>query len=65
MSHPPLRALHAVNAVKITQFEKMTTEDLNRSLALGDRDCLKARPDVTIMDGHHRIEVLRRRNIDV
>lgn len=42
-----------------------TTAVLLASLGLGQRDCLKARPDGTILDGHHRVYVLRSRGIDV
>jgi len=35
------------------------------SLALGEEGCLKTRRDGTILDGHHRIHVLRSRGIDV
>jgi ParB-like chromosome segregation protein Spo0J len=65
---PPLKPLHAdesLNAVKLEQFSKWSTEALLRSLAPGQRDCLKARPDGTLLDGHHRIRILRSRGIDV
>jgi hypothetical protein len=43
----------------------LTTEQLSATLFPGPRDCLKVRPDGTILDGHHRIYILRRRGIDV
>jgi hypothetical protein len=46
-------------------MQQRSTDVLQQSLALGQRDCLKTRPDGTILDGHHRIYVLRRRGIDV
>jgi len=46
-------------------MEQLSTEILVHSLALGQRDCLKVRPDGTILDGHHRIHVLRVRGVDV
>jgi hypothetical protein len=36
-------------------MECRTTEVLRISLLLGQKDCLKTRPDGTILDGHHRI----------
>lgn len=36
-----------------------------RSLIPGQKDCLKTRPDGTILDGHHRIHILRQRGVDV
>jgi len=32
---------------------------------LGEPGALKARPDGTVLDGHHRIVVLRERGFDV
>ena len=39
--------------------------ELIRSLAPGQIAALKARPDGTVIDGHHRIAVLRDRGIGV
>ena len=71
MSHqPPLKPLHpesSLSPVKLAVFEKFPTERLKQSLAPGQEHCLKARPDGTILDGHHRLHVLRSRaeNVDV
>lgn len=68
MSNPPLRPLHSdalMNNVKLTQIDRLTTDDIIRSLQPGLRDCLKTRPDGTILDGHHRIFILRGRGVDV
>ncbi|MBZ5728306.1 MAG: hypothetical protein LAP87_25400 [Acidobacteriia bacterium] len=46
-------------------MERLSTDVLKLSLIPGQRDCLKARPDGTILDGHHRVYVLRRRGVDV
>lgn len=46
-------------------MEQRSTDVLQQSLAVGLRDCLKTRPDGTILDGHHRIYILRKRGIDV
>ncbi len=46
-------------------FEKLSTEKLKQSLEPGHEHCLKARPDGTMLDGHHCIYVLRSRNVDV
>jgi hypothetical protein len=43
----------------------MTTEHLKETLMPGQRDCLKARPDGTVLDGHHRVYVLRTRGVEV
>ncbi|PYX69127.1 MAG: hypothetical protein DMG78_23005, partial [Acidobacteria bacterium] len=44
----------------------LSTEVLIASL-LPDQEegCLKTRPDGTILDGHHRICILRRRGVNV
>lgn len=62
---PPLKELHSVVPAKIAILEKGSTELLLETLAPGLLSCLKTRADGTILDGHHRIYVLRRRNIDV
>jgi len=65
---PPLKPLHSdesLVASKLTQFERLTTEALLQSLAPGQSGCLKTRPDGTIIDGHHRIYILRQREVDV
>lgn len=66
--YPPLRSLHpdtALSSPKLAELERLSTETLRLSLVPGQRDCLKARPDGTIIDGHHRIHVLRERGTDV
>lgn len=72
MSHaprvPPLKPLHpesSLNPAKLAKIDKIPSENLIASLQPGLRDCLKTRPDGTILDGHHRIYVLRRRGVDV
>jgi len=66
--HPPLRPLHsdtALSSPKLAELERLSTDAIRISLVPGRRDCLKARPDGTIIDGHHRIHVLRVRGVDV
>ena len=68
MPLPPLRPLHSdasLNKVKLDQLDRLTTDDLMRSLLPGEKNCLKARPDGTLLEGHHRIHILRARGIDV
>ena len=65
---PQLSFLHAdesLNAVDFAQFERLTTETLRASLLPRHEGSLKARPDGTLLDGHHRIAVLRTRGVDV
>jgi len=65
---PSLKPLHAdavLIAIKLEQFRKVSTEELIESLKPEKIGALKARPDGTIMDGHHRIKILRERGIDV
>ena len=68
MPQPPLRSLHpdaSLNAVKLQQLDRLATCELVRSLAPGQTNCLKARPAGTLLEGHHRIYILRRRAVDV
>jgi hypothetical protein len=65
---PPLKPLHpetSLSPAKLAEFEKLPTETLQQSLAPGQPHCLKARPDGTVLDGHHRLHVLRSRGIDI
>ena len=51
--------------MKLEQFRKLGTEQILESLKIGQAYSLKARPDGTLIEGHHRIKVLRERGIDV
>ena len=46
-------------------FGKASTQELTESLKPGQEHSLKARPDGTIIEGHHRIKILKDRGIDV
>lgn len=62
----PLRSLHSsLIQSKLDVFHKMSTDELKKSLAPGKPHSLKARPDGTMLDGHHRIHVLRTRGVNV
>ena len=69
MTKPPkLEPLHSEPSLinlKLQIFRKLATEVLIDSLKPGQTGSLKARPDGTMVDGHHRIKVLRDRGIDV
>ena len=67
---PPLKPLHretSLSPSKLATFEKLPSETLKQSLAPGpdQTHCLKTRPDGTILDGHHRVHVLRVRSENV
>lgn len=62
----PLKPLHStLIPSKLDIFNKMSTDDLKKTLVPGNPNCLKARPDGTILDGHHRVHILRSRGEDV
>lgn len=68
MSRIPLRSLHATTSlsqVKLDLYARLTTEQLTESLCPSQPGALKTRPDGTIIDGHHRIEILRLRGVNV
>ena len=54
-----------MSKVKLAQLERLTTEYIESTLTPGNPDCLKARPDGTLLDGHPRIQVLLARGVDV
>lgn len=67
-SQPPLKPLHpetSLIAAKVRFFETLSTDTLKQSLAPGQPNSLKTRPDGTILEGHHRVHVLRGRGEDV
>jgi hypothetical protein len=64
----PLTPLHPdekLILLKLEQYSQLTTEMLIQSLKPGTEGSLKVRPDGTILDGHHRIKILRDRGLDV
>jgi hypothetical protein len=68
MTEPPLRFLHsaaALSQVRLGEFRKMATERLVESLRPGLPGALKARPDGAVLEGHHRLAVLRERGVDI
>ncbi len=67
-NQPPLTPLHSdetLSTAKLAIFEKQTTDAIKASLAPGKEHCLKARPDGTMLDGHHHVYVLTCRKEDV
>jgi hypothetical protein len=65
---PSLKALHPDSVLirlKLVEMDRKSTEELILSLMPGQKDCLKTRRDGTILDGHHRLYILRKRGIDV
>ena len=65
---PPLRPLHSVEILtraKLDVFRALETHVLVESLRPGMPGSLKTRPDGTMLDGHHRIAVLRARGFAV
>jgi len=54
-----------LSQAKLAQFGKLSNQELIDSLKPGQPGSLKARPDGTMIDGHHRIKILRERGIDV
>ena len=68
MNQPPLKFLHAESSLielKLQYFRQFSTEDLLASLKPEQAGALKTKSDGTIMDGHHRVQVLRERGVDV
>lgn len=68
MASPHLRFLHSagiLSTVKLDQFRAMATAELIESLRPGQSGALKARADGTVLEGHHRLVVLRERDVDI
>jgi len=68
-SHQPrLQFLHSddvLNPGKLDQFRSLSVEVIVSSLAPEQPCCLKARPDGTLLDGHHRLFILMERDVDI
>jgi len=65
---PLLKPLHANESLiqsKLDRYRKLSNQELIDSLKPGQQGSLKVRPDGTIVDGHHRIKILRDRGVDV
>ena len=54
-----------LNQAKLRIFSRLSNDELVESLKPGQPGALKTRPDETVMDGHHRVKVLRDRGIPV
>lgn len=68
MKFQSLKPLHPETSLvqsKLEYFELQSIDHLRESLQPGQKDCLKTRPDGTILDGHHRIAILRLKGVDV
>jgi len=68
VNQSPLKSLHpesSLSRAKLGQFNKLSNLELIESLQPGQPGALKVRPDGTMIDGHHRIKILRDRGIDV
>ncbi len=46
-------------------LDKKSTRELIDSLAPGKPEALRVRPDGTILNGNHRVKILRGRGVDV
>jgi hypothetical protein len=67
-SNQPLKLLHAessLSVAKLIEPGRISTDDLMKSLLPGQSGSLKTRQDGTVLDGNHRIHILRKRGIDV
>jgi hypothetical protein len=65
---PPLKSLHpdaSLSPAKLTKYDRLSTPDLIDSLAPGGTESLKVRPDGTVLNGNHRVRILRDRGVDV
>ena len=63
-----MKSLHAestLNQAKIQMFSRLSDSELIESLRPGQPGALKTRPDGTVIDGHHRLTVLKDRGIRV
>jgi hypothetical protein len=65
---PKLRFLHsadAFNPAKLEVLRRLPTAAIRSSLQPAQPGSLKARPDGTVLDGHHRLSILLERGENV
>jgi hypothetical protein len=65
---PSLRFMHSeaiLSQVKLERFRMIATAEIIESLRPGRSGALRTRPDGTILEGHHRLVVLRERGVDI
>jgi ParB-like chromosome segregation protein Spo0J len=65
---PKLKFLHpktSMSPARLDAFRRLATDKLKASLQAGQSGSLKARPDGTVLDGHHRLTVLLERGVDI
>jgi hypothetical protein len=63
---PSLKPLHpeeSLSPAKLAKYDGLATEELIDSLAPGGTESLKVRPNGTVLNGNHRIQVLRNRGV--
>ena len=68
MRQPKLKFLHSPTSLvcsKLDALRRASTERIIDSLLPGKPGALKARPDGTVLDGHHRLVVLGERCVDI
>jgi hypothetical protein len=65
---PPLKFLHSLSSLirgKLDAMRRIPTDELKSSLLPGTLGALKTREDGTILDGNHRVFVLKERGENV
>ncbi len=65
---PTLRFLHSedvINPVKLEVFRRESSNSIKLALLPSEPGSLKARPDGTVLDGHHRLFILLERGEDI
>ncbi|MCI0493677.1 hypothetical protein L0Z72_01610 [candidate division KSB1 bacterium] len=63
-----LKFLHSESSLshaKLAKFGKLSNQELIDSLKPGEIGSLKVRPDGTVVDGHHRLKILKDRGVNI
>lgn len=63
-----LKLLHSESSLsyaKLVKYGKLSTQELIDSLKPGQIGSLKIRSDGTVIDGHHRLKILKDRGVDI
>jgi hypothetical protein len=62
-SLPPLKPIHGLDQKVLDFWNKISTAEIIESLKPGNPESLKAWPDGRILNGHHRLQILKDRGV--
>jgi hypothetical protein len=62
---PPLKPIHGLDQKVLEFWDKKSTAEIIESLKPGNPESLKAFTDGRILNGHHRLDILKKRGVNI